>query len=223
MLFLTFKSTNVKNLSFLLLALATSITLMMTACSKAGPAGATGATGATGAAGPAGASATDSTVQYSPWITLTATPYIDVSNDTDYVDTLNTPALTNAVLDQDVVLGYIQFFDGNNDTTIAIAGTVLEENYGVGYIELSSLAPAATPTSGFNFTGYNYRYVIIPGDIQVTSTAGSVVTTYTKARLKAMDYPTLSRLLRLPAKGSFLKAGIQAPLKKTAEKSSETP
>lgn len=197
-----------KNRSFHSLALVTSCALMMIACSKAGNPGATGATGAAGATGATGPAGTDSTVQYSSWISLTATAYIDGSNNTDYVDTLSVPALTNAVLDQDVVLGYIQFFDGAGDTTIAIAGTVLQENFGVGYIELSSLAPAATATSGINFTGYNYRYVIIPGDIQVTSTTGSLVTTYTKAQLKNMDYSTLTRLL------SF---------KKTAETSSKTP
>jgi hypothetical protein len=194
-----------KNCSILSLTLVASVALMMVACSKAGNPGATGATGASGATGATGPAGTDSTVQYSPWIALTATPYLDADNNTDYVDTLSVPALTNAVLDQDVVLGYLQFFDGAGDTTIAIAGTILEENFGVGYIELSSLAPAATATSGINFTGYNYRYVIIPGDIQVTSTTGSEVTTYTKAQLKAMDYRTLTRLLPLPSKGGSLK------------------
>jgi hypothetical protein len=176
----------------------------MIACSQAGPIGPTGAAGAAGAAGATGPQGTDSIIEYSPWMSLTATPYVDPVNsaNTDYVDTLSAPALTNAVIDQDLIIGYIQFYDANGDTTIAIAGTILQENFGVGYIELSSLAPAATATSGVNFTGYNYRYVIAPANIIVTSTTGSVVTTYTKTQLKAMDYPTLSRVLHLPAKGS---------------------
>lgn len=188
-------------LSVVLLA---SLALIMTACSKGstGPAGATGATGAAGPQGPQGPAGPDS-VQYSAWTSLNMSGYIDANNDTSYVDTLIAPALTSAVLDQDVVVGYMQFVDANNNTVIVNASTLLSETYGTGYIQLYSGAPFASNSAGFNYTGYNYRYVVVPATVSINSATG-VKTTYTRAQLKTMSYEKLSQILQLPASGSKL-------------------
>jgi hypothetical protein len=173
------------------------IALVMTACSK----GSNGATGATGPAGPQGSSSDN--IQYSTWATLNMKGYIDANNDTSYVDTLIAPALTPAVLDKDVVVGYMMFIDANNDTTIANAATIVTETFGKGYIELYTAAPFASNSAGFNYSGYNYRYVVVPATVSVNSTTGSP-TTYTRDQLKTMSYAKLSQILQLPSKGSKL-------------------
>jgi hypothetical protein len=201
--FLTFKSKIVKQPTTLLFALVASFALIMTACSKTGPAGAAGATGATGATGPQGPSGTDSGM-YSAWIPISMTMTLDTVGDTAWVDTVSASALTGFVLDQYVVVGYIQSVDAAGDTTIVNAASLLDETFGTGYIELYSDAPGIDATQGYNYTGYNYRYMIIPADIQITSSSG-VKVTYTRAQLEKMDYPTLTALFHIPSKGSFLK------------------
>lgn len=190
-------------LSVVLLA---SLVLMMTACSKGstGPAGADGATGATGPQGPAGPAGASDSIQYSTWTTLNMNGYVDANNDTSYEDTLVAPALTSAVLDKDVVVGYMLFVDNNNDTVIVNASTLLSETYGTGYIDLYSGAPYSSNSAGSNYSGYSYRYVVVPATISINSATGSQKVTYTRAQLQAMSYSKLTQLLQIPAKGSKL-------------------
>jgi hypothetical protein len=129
---------------------------------------------------------------------------LDNIGDTAWVDTITASALSGFVLDQDVVIGYIQSVDTAGDTTIVNAASLLEETFGTGYIELYSDAPGIDATQGYNFTGYNYRYVIVPADIPITSTTGTQVT-YSRAQLEHMDYPTMARLFHIPSKGSSFK------------------
>jgi hypothetical protein len=189
----------VKNLTFYSFLMLTAFVFMMTACSKgaAGPAGPAGADGADGAPG------TDS-IQYSTWTPLSMSPLIDVNSDTSYTDTLIAASLTTAVLDQGAVIGYLQFLDNNNDTIIVNASTLISEAYGTGFIELYSGAPMASNSAGFDYSGYNYRYMVVPASIAVTSTTGSIKT-YTRDQLKTMSYSTLTHLFNIPSKGSSLK------------------
>jgi hypothetical protein len=194
----------VKNLKFYSFLMLTAFVFMMTACSKKGDTGPAGPTGPAGADGAAGASGTDS-IQYSTWTPLSMTGWIDANNDTSYTDTLIAAALTSAVLNQGVVVGYFQFLDNNNDTIIVNASTLISEAYAIGKIELYSGAPQpSTNSSGVDYTGYNYRYVVVPGSIAVTSTTGPTKT-YTRDQIKTMSYSTLTHLFNIPPKGSHLK------------------
>jgi hypothetical protein len=168
------------------------VSAAIVSCSKgsAGPAGETGATGATGAAGaqgPAGANGID-TVYYSAWTTLTTTLDTFTTNgvpDTLYVDTLQTPAITQGVLDSGVILSYVQNYFNNDSSilnTLSYAG-FQDVHYLVG--EISIDAP-------FDVTGAKFRYVVIPGNILTQS---ATFKNYTKQQIKTMDFATATRLL----------------------------
>src|SRR5271154_6028675 len=107
-----------KNLKLLLVGcLAISVTIMSCSKGSAGPAGAAGANGtngsngsngSNGANGTNGTNGTDS-VLHSAWIPLAMTVDTFTNNgtpDSIFVDTLLTPAITQAIIDSGVVLSY---------------------------------------------------------------------------------------------------------------------
>jgi len=180
----------VKNLTLLsLLALATGFIMMMS-CKK----------GDTGPAGPVG----PDSVQYSNWTPLSMAGYIDANSDTTYTDTLIAKSITSAILSKGAVVGYLQGMDALGDTVIVNASSRMDENFLVGKIELFSNAPYASNSAGVDYTGYNYRYVVIPAKIATSGISGSGKT-YTTDQLKAMSYSELTSVLNIPAKGSSLK------------------
>jgi hypothetical protein len=174
----------VKNLRLLsLLALATGFATII-GCKK----------GDTGPAGPAG----PDSVQYSAWKTLAMTYTAKDSNgDSVFTETITAPAITQAILAKGSVLGYLVVSDPlSGDSSIISASLAFNEFFAVGKIDLVSY--------GVDFSGYDYRYVIIPGKIATSSISGSIKT-YTIDQLKAMNYSTLTGVLNIPAKGSSLK------------------
>lgn len=178
-----------KNLKlFFVLTLAISCVIMIS-CSK----------GNTGPAGPAGSDS----VQYSGWTTLSMTGNIDANSDTTYTDTLTANAITSDILNKGIVVGYIRFLDALGDTTILNASTIMSESFVVGKIELFSGAPYASNSSGSDFSGYDYRYVVVPAKIATNSVSGKGQI-YTSEQLKAMSYPALMHVLSIPANGSSL-------------------
>ena len=204
----------VKTLTLSLLILLTMSTGAIISCTKtgpAGPAGATGATGATGAAGATGAPGAPGTpgansadsVQYSQWMTLNMVESVDLSGDSIYIDTILAPAITANIISQGTVLGYL--YVPNNlvagDSSVLNVDdaniSLLNQEVGPGEILLWSF-------SDVNYSGYKYRYVIIPGHIAVTGSSGAVHD-YTTDELRSMNYSSLSGLLHIPAKGSLLK------------------
>jgi len=74
-------------------------------------------------------------------------------------------ALTSAILNTGTVVTYLETTDGNGDSLFFNASTVLTESYYVGDIFVESFPPAASNSAGYNWPGYNYRFIIIPGDI----------------------------------------------------------
>ncbi|HEY4875816.1 MAG TPA: hypothetical protein VIH86_09610 [Puia sp.] len=183
-----------KNLKLLLVG-CLAISVAIISCSKgpAGPAGATGATGAAGAngsngaAGANGANGTDS-VLHSAWITLTTT--VDTftngtTPDSIFLDTLVTPAITQAVLDSGVILSYVQNLFNNDGSIVNVLdySGYLEVTYRLGEIDIAVLS---------DISGAQFRYVIIPGSILTQSAAFK---SYTKQEIKGMDFATATRLV----------------------------
>jgi hypothetical protein len=183
-----------KNLrSLCLLTIAT--TTLFVSCSKgdagaAGPAGAAGAAGPAGANGANGANGSDS-VMYSAWIPMNMSDTIEGTADTIYYQNFAANALTSAILNTGTVITYLETLDGNNDSLFFNASTVLTESYYVGDIFVESFPPAATNSAGFNWVGYNYRFIIIPGDIATTMFKGM-----TRQQIKNIDYPTFNKLAK---------------------------
>jgi hypothetical protein len=183
-----------KNLrSLCLLTIAT--TTLFVSCSKgdagaAGPAGAAGAAGPAGANGANGANGSDS-VMYSAWIPMNMSDTIEGTADTIYYQNFAANALTSAILNTGTVITYLETLDGNNDSLFFNASTVLTESYYVGDIFVESFPPAATNSAGFNWVGYNYRFIIIPGDIATTMFKGM-----TQQQIRNIPYPTFNKLVK---------------------------
>jgi hypothetical protein len=187
-----------KNLKLLLVG-CLAISVAIFSCSKgpAGPAGATGASGAAGASGSNGANGangangtngTDS-VLHSAWITLTTT--VDTfttgggTPDSVFLDTLVTPAITQAVLDSGVILSYVQNLFNNDGSIVNVLDYAgyLEVTYRAGEIDIAVMS---------DISGSQFRYVIIPGSILAQSAAFK---DYTKQEIRKMDFATATRLV----------------------------
>jgi hypothetical protein len=183
-----------KNLKLLLVG-CLAISVAIISCSKgpAGPAGAAGATGAAGANGSNGSNGangsngTDS-VLHSAWITLTTTVDTFTNGglpDSIFLDTLVTPAITQAVLDSGVILSYVQNLFNNDGSIVNVLdySGYLEVTYRLGEIDIAVLS---------DISGAQFRYVIIPGSILTQSAAFK---SYTKQEIRSMDFATASRLV----------------------------
>jgi hypothetical protein len=179
-----------KNLKLLFLPILAG-SLMIVSCQKGntGPAGAAGATGATGAAGTNGAAGTDS-ILYSAPIRLVMNPVFDTVNDYyGYVDSIAAPALTQAVINQDIILGYVYvpFSTAGDSAWVSVdndANLQAELFPLVGLIRLESFWTDFTTTSGNggDLTGIQFKYFIVPPSVLTTT---SQITT---ASLKKLSY-----------------------------------
>jgi hypothetical protein len=195
---------NLKNLSVFIYALLVMGLITMVSCTKTGPAGATGATGATGAVGATGAAGPDS-VQYSPWITLvTEGRTLDFYGDSIYVDTIAAPGITSSILNSGAVIGYLYantFVNPGDSSIINVDNPNLVEI--VQTPEVGKIILYWSPNSQ-DYTGYQYRYVIIPGNIETTSTSGSGPTSYNPGQLKTMTYRDLDGILKMRTSGNLV-------------------
>jgi hypothetical protein len=183
-----------KNLRSLCL-LAIASTALLVSCSKgdAGPAGPAGAAGAAGAAGTNGTNGTNGSdsVMYSAWMPMNMADTIEGTADTIYYQNFTANALTSAILNSGTVITYLETLDGFGDSLFFNAATVLTESYYVGDIFVESFPPAASNSAGFNWQGYNYRFVIIPGDIATTMFKGM-----TQQQIRNISYPDFNKLAK---------------------------
>jgi len=183
-----------KNLrSLCLLAIAT--TALIVSCSKgntgpAGPAGAAGAAGTSGTNGTNGTNGSDS-VMYSAWMPMNMLDTIEGTADTIYYQNFTANAITSSILNTGTVITYLETLDGNNDSLFFNASTVLTESYYVGDIFVESFPPAATNSAGYNWAGYNYRFIVVPGDIAATMFKGM-----TQQQIRTISYPTFNKLAK---------------------------
>jgi len=192
---------------------------MIVSCTKGnnGAAGADGAAGAAGATGAAGAAGTDS-ILYSAPITLAMNPYDDTVNDwKGYIDSLAAPALTQAVISKDIILGYVYVPYGSvvakDSAWVSIDN---QANQGMEIFATTGLLVVeawwtdfVTPNSGDgNLTGFKFKYFIIPPGVlsslsQLTTVPPPVPTDY-----KRMSYAQAMTALglRFSATGQIVNA-----------------
>lgn len=185
----------------------------------AGVAGSTGATGATGATGPQGpvgptgpqGPAGTANVIYSSWFNFATADWADST-----MTNLGTakrankaaPAVTQAVVDNGVVLSYMALtttpgvgpyllpFTIPNATSPLIVGNVST----VGRIVYYNVFANATTGVALN-TAYSFRYVVIPGGVAGGRSATVGNSGYTAEQLKAMPYEEVARIFNIPATG----------------------
>ena len=169
------KSEIMKKLKLLAVAVIGIALVSIVSCKK----------GDTGPAGPAGPAGPDS-VMHSAWIPLNLSLVGTTSNgDSVYQQTITASAITQKILDSGVVLTYFANGDGSI-VDVSDYSTFLDIAYSLGTITVTSY--------GIDITGYEVRYVVIPGSILVSN---SILKSYTKEQLKSVDYVTISKALGL--------------------------
>lgn len=127
---------------------------------------------------------TPDSVYTSAWITLAMD---SVAASQDWEQKIVAPAITSAVLQHGVLLGYGAFLNNNNDTVVNQA---LEFN-----MFQTFLVDTVWLQSGFNNSGLWYRYVVIPG--HVLTTMG-----LTPMQARSLTYAELTKLIAPAAKKS---------------------
>lgn len=149
----------------------------------AGPAGAAGAAGIKGDPGDKGSTGTANVI-YSDWLPIPTTPSGNLPYRKNF--SINTPGLTQAILDQGFVYVYAKAQD--RIVTLPYAGAFLTNNssvvgsflstvlVGVGSMSFNQdwLTPGTIPDGFANATtavgGYTHiRYVIVPGSVRVSN------------------------------------------------------
>ena len=184
----------VKNIKFICVGLLLA-SISFVSCSKSAPQGPTGATGATGATGP------DSVI-YSNTITLQFTKqYFVTFNDSVLLDSIPVQALTSQVVASSVVIGYVYFPTGFGDSSWIsdynlnngpLQMIQFTRTGGIDLISEEAEFPDGTSTS--DLSGLKFRYVIVPGKIEVSNANGGT-TTITAEEAKKMSYSDLMSAL----------------------------
>lgn len=198
-------------LSLLLLAIA-FITVNCTKEGPEGPAGATGAqgpagvggaTGATGAAGATGPAGTANVI-YSSWLVQSSwadTALLNLGTASRSIRTA--PGVTQAILDQGVVLSYFQAGGSGGIYQLPwlynFGGDIKQLNQllSVGKI-IYFIANLTTTNSSGSTVGGPIRYIIIPGGVPGGRSTGLGGTNYSAAELKAMSYAQICALFNIP-------------------------
>jgi hypothetical protein len=170
-----------------LLAVCTILIIGMVSCSK------TGTTGATGPAGPAGPAGPDSVV-YSQWNPLTMNLITPVTNgDSVYTDTILAASVTKAIIDQGVILTYVDFQESDGtDHVVDVSALVPDviEDYSVGKINL---------IADIDLTGLPFRYITIPGTLVTGNSAANMKVKGVLIKdLKAMSFDQAQKVLSGP-------------------------
>jgi hypothetical protein len=160
--------------------------LMTTTSCKKGDTGATGAAGATGATGATGAAGPDS-ILYSAWTPLALDT---VPANGDFEQSITANGITQSILDNGLILMYLS--DGKGD--VVNLESYITAIFSVGNIYL---------VAGSAWTGYEYRYILIPGGIATSSAGGTqTINGYTVNQLKAMTYSNAAKALSIPGTGT---------------------
>lgn len=212
-------------LSLLLLA----ITFISVNCTKEGPEGPVGATGpqgpagSPGAAGPTGATGTANVI-YSPWFTTVEADWVD-SYDPPYWALFAfdkaAPGITQAVIDNGVVLSYMKdwtYYDDVTDGPLKSA-TIVQlpfmadidflDQYdfvipAAGSITYLYKSNAQTWTN-VEIAGTSFRYVIIPGGVAGGKMMSGPAKGRTVDQLKTMSYEQIASMFKIPATGSNIR------------------
>jgi hypothetical protein len=126
---------------------------------------------------------TTDSVYSSNWITLAMTYN---TTDTAYEQTFTNSGVTQNVVNEGIVLGYLGYVASAGDTVAEIASDYqLYTVFSVNTILLQSFVG--------DYSGALYRYVVVPGGVLTT-------TKLTPKELKSMSYTEVTKLLNSTAK-----------------------
>jgi hypothetical protein len=124
-------------------------------------------------------------VYYSAWSTLNMTQDIVSAGDTLYVQDITAPKITASVVSKGAVVAYYAYVSQSGDTTVlneAELGYESGVTFSVGLIEVTGY--------GTDLSGALFRYVVIPGNVLVTSFNGM-----TQQQLNKMSFTDLQKAI----------------------------
>lgn len=145
-------------------------------------------------------SSTDS-VLYTNWAPLNMSGFVDNNADTFFAETIIAHSITSAVVEHGAVLTYLMNTDANGDTLTVAANTVMTQLIYPDSIYLESDPPFIDSSSAVDYSGFNFRYVVIPGKILTTRSVGvgsGQGATYTASQLQNMSYADVARIFNIP-------------------------
>lgn len=142
--------------------------------------------GTTGPQGPQGPAGPDSVI-YSTWTAINLTWN---ATDLAFEQSISAPAITQDILDNGVILSYLDIPSQSGDQVVDALNFVTTI-FSVGNVQL------ITDSSGEQVVqGEGFRYVIIPGSML----ASSALSQYTKGQIKDMSYAQITQLVGDKAK-----------------------
>ncbi|HET6254426.1 MAG TPA: hypothetical protein VFE32_10145 [Puia sp.] len=128
---------------------------------------------------------TPDSVYTSKWITLSMLPnYVD----SDYEQKIVAPAITSAILNDGVIMGFGAYIDPTTQDTVEEAAIEFNmyQTFKVDTVLLQA---------GYDNSGLWYRYVVIPGSVLTTKGL-------TPAQAKSLNYAEVMKLVGSAAKKS---------------------
>jgi hypothetical protein len=143
---------------------------------------------------------TKDSVYYSPWLTIVMSP--TDGGDTTFTGTISASNITAATVRGGAVLTYL------GEPGFPNAGDTAAES-AVDFGLYSTLVPGSIQLLSFGFgndfstsnSGFVFRYVVVPGTVQVTDESGAVHS-YTASQLKLLNYQSVAKILNLPGRSS---------------------
>ena len=215
----------------LLSLLALGIAFIAVGCTKEGPEGPVGATGAQGPGGtqgPVGATGPQgpqgpqgvTNVTYSPWFVTGNNWKVGTASDPFYGEVFyylrSAPAVTQAIIDQGIVLAYMKG-DPNLDAPAINTPFLLPYTVGTGF-GFTDLYDFTLTVGNIRFlyksdfawdatdmVGISFRYVVIPGSVAGGRGTQPLYEGYTASELKSMSYEQVSQLFNIPAEGTNIR------------------
>jgi hypothetical protein len=131
------------------------------------------------------------TVSSSHWLAINDSIYLDQYGDTSYQETFAAPAVTQAIVSDGIVLGYLGAPSGSADTAAALAAEYgVYTTFEVGSVTIDSNPPDEGGEGDWStsITGFYYRYVIVPGSVLAANNLS-------KQQAKSMSYTAITKLL----------------------------
>jgi hypothetical protein len=131
------------------------------------------------------------TVSTSGWLTISDTIYTDNVGDTIYQETFVNSKITQAIISDGIVLGYLGSPESATDTAAALASEYgVYTTFDIGSVTIDSYPADEGGTGDWSTstTGFLYRYVIVPGSVLATNNL-------TKQQAKSMSYTAITKLL----------------------------
>jgi len=147
-----------------------------------------------GEQGPAGQDGLNAEVYYSQWITPTAW----LGNSGDWYFDVNAPDITEAVVENGVILGYVWLAGDIYDATAVrpLPTYAVDANWSFLISQYESIEFTSDMILKPLTTGNHFRFIVIPGNIETLKSAS--LKSKSESELRSMSYKDVCKYLNIP-------------------------